>query len=1370
MSENNTKASSPTAELEPLKDVELTVAEESIPLSGKAKKDLPEKKLGFFAAMKAKREAEKKEPEPSIPFIQLWRFANARDIIMIIAATFFSMGIGALMPVSITVLGRFLDSASSGFAGVSSFPDLKDPNVVAHLTKAELAYFMSLLGTCPDGVTYKIKLDLDTLYGIILTFVYFGVAIFVAGYFSQMFWVLTGENQTKEIRQRYVHAILRQDQSWFDKNEEGSLATRLAQDTQLIQDGISEKAGLTIQSLAGFIAGMIVAFVKGWKLSLVLLAAIPILGVVGSAMIYVVTKYVKQGQDSYADAGAIAEQVISGIRTVYAFSLQTRFQGKYDEELEKAHKSDLKKGQAIGTGFGLFMFTLFCTYGLAFYYGSRLVLWGEMTPGNVLVVFMSILLGAFSLITLPPNLSAMSSARGAAYKIFGTIDRVPEIDTDCVDGEKPEKLEGSIQFQNVKFFYPTRPDVTILNDLTLEVKPGMTVAFVGPSGSGKSTSVALVQRFYDVISGSVSIDGINIKDYNIKYLRENIGVVSQEPVLFNTTIKQNILMGAVRPVTESDLITACKLANCHNFISSLPNGYDTMTGESGSQLSGGQKQRIAIARALIRDPKILLLDEATSALDTQSERIVQRALDTASKNRTTIVIAHRLSTIKNADLIVVMSKGDIIEKGTHNELLALGGTYYQLVEKQKIKLEVEKAIRSGNAETTEDSEIEDYGKINDKELSDALAEEAKDVAKQGKVQSVDVIDSDSGKVVEVYLKLDDKSTFKELERIKKLREAEILADQKNEKAPLVRVLKLMKPEWTLIGFGVVGASVAGVVFPIFALIFTKILTVLNQPANIDPGPFQGANLYSFLFVIIGVCAGISFTTQVYSFEAAGAGMTKRLRADAFAALMRQEVGFFDQPENSQGALTAQLATDASKVGDLVTKVWGDLTQMFVTGIAGAVIAFYYGWQLTLIIMCMIPIIGAGTYFESRVHRGHEDATKRAYEDAGEIAAEAIKQMRTVAGLNRQEFFEERFAASVSGPHKLGIRKAVLASLGNGSTQAAQQLANAVGFYAGIRLADNCIGDLSGTFTVLMAVMITAQGLGRTSNFSITYNKAKISALKVFALIDRQTKIDPDNDGFIPESMDGDFEFKNISFTYPARPTQPIFTGAFNISGKKNTTVALVGPSGCGKSTTIGMLERWYDSSAGEVSIDGKNVKDYQLKKGIRSNLSLVGQEPVLFDLTIKENIAYGSDLPVTDQQIDDAAKMANIYEFIKSLPDGYDTRVGNAGSQLSGGQKQRVAIARALIRNPRILLLDEATSALDSESEKLVQEAIDKAVGQGGRTTITIAHRLSTIQDSDVILVIKDGHIVEQGTHFELLRLEGVYAALVKDQNLNALA
>ena len=303
-------------------------------------------------------------------------------------------------------------------------------------------------------------------------------------------------------------------------------------------------------------------------------------------------------------------------------------------------------------------------------------------------------------------------------------------------------------------------------------------------------------------------------------------------------------------------------------------------------------------------------------------------------------------------------------------------------------------------------------------------------------------------------------------------------------------------------------------------------------------------------------------------------------------------------------------------------------------------------------------------------------------------------------------------------------------------------------------------------------MTASEAVGRSTTFIAAFAKAKYAAIASFEILDRQTNIDPELEGIEPsnKSIQGDVQFKNIKFAYPARPNAPIFNGSLNFQGKSGQTIALVGPSGCGKSTTIGMLQRWYDPLSGAACLDRNNVTKYFLHN-LRSHMSIVSQEPTLFDLTIADNIRFGIDETesVTQSQIEDACKSANIHEFITGLPDGYNTFVGAKGSQLSGGQKQRVSIARALIRKPKVLLLDEATSALDSDSERLVQEALDNVLQEGGRTTITIAHRLSTIQHADLICVIKNGLVVEQGTHYELLALNGEYSALVHEQSLGVL-
>ncbi|KAI8357632.1 multidrug resistance protein 3 [Mortierella sp. GBAus27b] len=1185
------------------------------------------------------------------------------------------------------------------------------------------------------------------ILGQVKTFAWIGLGMFLAAYGQQCFWTLSAEHQSKRIRDMYFHAILRQDMAWHDTGRVNeSLTTRLSSDTQLIFDGMADKVGLVLSNLTTFVAGFVIGFIRGWKLSLVLLATVPLIGAVATFMAKFTLESATNGQGAYAKAGAVAEQAFSSIRTIAAFGGQKRETTSYVKQLDVAYAAGTKKAQVSGLGNGLFVFVLFGTYALAFWYGANRIKAGEMQSGEILNVLLAMMIGAFSLGNVGPYLPAFANARGAAYKIFETIDRVPTIDSANPGGAKPENLQGHIVVTDVDFHYPSRPDVPILKKMNVEVKPGQTIALVGQSGSGKSTIVGLVERFYDPISGTVTLDGIDIKDFNIRFLRDSIGIVSQEPTLFNASIKQNIAYGTRQgqsPPTDEEIEAACRLSNAHDFISKLPNKYDTMVGERGALLSGGQKQRIAIARALIKNPRILLLDEATSALDTESERVVQDALDKASSGRSTIVIAHRLSTIMNADMIYVMEKGIVIESGTHKTLLAKGGTYSELVAKQQLKMAGKDAEKQ--PAVTDDDEVQ----------MDIVEEEPEEPEEPGMLRrmSTNLSMILSMTMGDVDVEMDDGDGKKKKKKKRNL----------STRSPITRVTKIMKSEWGFAAVGAIASGISGASYPVFAKIFSKMLNVLTDPES--PNFTKDSNFYSLMFLVLAIVAFFGEGFSVYAFSHIGEKIAYRMRILSFKAIIGQEMGFFDEERHSIGALSSRLSLDAYVMHELFSQPVKIVCSTIAISVLSLVFAFVANWTLTLIILLLIPIMAVAQYFEMAALTGFGAKTQKAYEQSGKVAGEAIANIKTIAALAKEEMFELKYDVEVTRePHKYTLHKAYFASFGYAMSQGVAYWAYSIGFYAGFRLQQAGKMEWSEMFDVMFAVIFMAMGFGQVAIHVPKYVKGKLAAVNVFELLDKKTTIDADKDGVMIDHLEGQAGLQNVDFAYPTRPDIKLFKNV-SLDIRPSQTVALVGPSGCGKSTIIALLERWYDALGGKVIVDNHGIKDLQLNN-LRSKMALVGQEPVLFDISIGENIRYGvpDGQTVDDEQVVAAAKAANIHNFVMSLPLQYDTRVGDKGSQLSGGQKQRIAIARALIRNPKMLLLDEATSALDSESEKLVQEALDNA--RSGRTTIVIAHRLSTIQDADLILVVKDGSIVESGRHFELLSLGGVYSELCKKQNL----
>ncbi|CAM9790931.1 unnamed protein product [Ectocarpus sp. 12 AP-2014] len=962
-----------------------------------------------------------------------------------------------------------------------------------------------------------------------------------------------------------------------------------------------------------------------------------------------------------------------------------------------------------------------------------------------------------------PNLQAVTEARGAAGHLLAVCRRESSIDACSEKGLKPhpDSVVGQVELRDVHFTYPSRPKEKVFTDLNLKVEPGTTVALVGASGAGKSTVVGLLERFYDPDQGGVFLDGVNIKELNIQWLRSRLGLVSQEPLLFAQSIAENIACGR-EGATREEVEEAARLANAYDFVVQFPDGFDTDVGERGVQLSGGQKQRIAIARAILKNPAVLLLDEATSALDVESERLVQGALDRLleMKRGTTIVIAHRLSTIRNADKICVIEGGKVVETGRHEELITVeGGKYLQLVRLQLGGamnvdgcVEEEDESRASSSVAATDDELVPparyrSGSIGSSSVHSGSADGAGTSGSEGRENSftrssMSLLNGTEPSDVNVALLKAGMSGC---------RAAKLPRDMRN------RLWALGKPERGYLYLSLTATAFSGAMFPVFSLMLSTIITFfyLRDPDELE----RKASVWSLMFVVLATVIGCAYYVQVSSMTQIGARLTSRLQNMTFKGelalvvlgIVRQDVEWFDREENSTGALTARLATEVTLVKNITgLNLNSRMYQNLITITTAFLVAFVFGsLVLSLVLAFIMPLLIFAGFIQVKVVTTSATKSQDSVAKAGKVAVQAIDGVRTVASFNLTRKVMTMYNKELKGVLREGLKRGVTDGLALGLSQLISLGAYGFVFWWGGHRVIDGREHFDRMLKSLMAVMMASQGVGQTASFLGDSAAAKAAAARMFAVVDRRPAIDSaDTGGERLPVVKGTIELRKVRFRYPARPDALVFR-SFKLKVDAGTTVALVGASGNGKSTVINLLLRFYDPERGAVLIDGMDIRSFNVA-WLRGQIGLVSQEPVLFATSIADNIAYGCE-GATREEVEEAARKANAHDFVCSFPDGYDTEVGEKGVQLSGGQKQRIAIARAILKDPAILLLDEATSALDMDSERLVQEALNQLVDMRQRTTIVIAHRLSTIRKADKICVVHAGTIAEEGSHEELL-------------------
>ncbi|KAH6779028.1 ABC transporter family protein [Perilla frutescens var. hirtella] len=1161
-----------------------------------------------------------------------------------------------------------------------------------------------------------------------LYFVYLGLAVMAVAFMEGYCWSKTSERQVLKIRYKYLEAVLRQEVGFFDSQEAttSEIINSISKDTSLIQEVLSEKVPIFVMNMSVFVSGLAFSAYFSWRLAVVAFPTVVLLIIPG--LIY--GKYLlylsKESFKEYGKANSVVGQALSSIKTIYSFTAEKSIIEKYGSILDRANKFGIKQGIAKGLAIGSTGLS-FAIWALLAWYGSRLIMYKGETGGRIYAAGVSFVLGGLALGVALPEVKYFTEASVAASRIFERIDRAPEIDGEDNKGLVLDKIRGEVEFEHVRFTYPSRPDTPVLDDFNLKIEAGKTVALVGASGSGKSTAIALVQRFYDASGGILRVDGVDIARLQLKWLREKMGLVSQDHALFGTSVKENIMFGKL-DATMDDVVAAAMAANAHNFIRQLPQGYETKIGERGALLSGGQKQRIAIARAIIRNPVMLLLDEATSALDSESEKLVQNALDQASMGRTTLVVAHKLSTIKNADSIAVVSGGSIVEIGTHNELIEMNGHYARLA-----KLQRQISVLDQDQQTLE-----------------------------GGGGGGGRVSSSAGR----------KSSTARSSPASFASPLQLCNNTTTPPAPpypspsFTRLLSLNSPEWKQGLIGSLSAVIFGTVQPIYALTIGGMISAFFASSHAEMQ--ARVERYALIFSSLCLASIILNLCQHYNFAYMGECLTRRIRLKMLEKILTFETAWFDLEHNSSAALCSRLSNEASMVKSLVADRVSLLIQTTSAVTTAMVMGLIVAWKLALVMIAVQPLTIFCFYIRKVILSTITSKFVKAQHQSTQIAAEAVYNHRIVTSFGSIGKVLEIFDEAQDEPRKEARKKALLAGIGIGSAQGLTFICWALDFWYGGTLVNRgeiSSGDVFRTFFILVSTgKVVAEAGSMTSDLA----KGSAALASIFAILDRQSPIsgsynDGVNGGMKLEKMSGGVEMKRVDFAYPGRP-ETVVLRDFSLEVKAGTSIGLVGASGCGKSTVIALIQRFYDVDRGSVKVDGVDIRLLDVEC-YRKQMALVSQEPVIYSGSICDNIRLGKH-DASENEVVEAARAANAHEFICGLKNGYSTECGERGVQLSGGQKQRIAIARAIIRDPMILLLDEATSALDVQSEQVVQEALDRVMV--GRTTVVVAHRLNTIKNLDSIAFVMDGKVVERGTYSHLKNKRGAFYNLASLQGVSA--